>query len=538
MPLELNGQNDIVRRNGNSPDEVVASKAKPSLTAEEVAYLEALPPQSKLKQAYLASTAKTELQGYQAAAAQVLVSGGDIPRNRAVIFGDSITNFNNATTSNAYANQSRGYMTWANILLGRRRLEVVSNLGVGSDTTTQMLARISSVLAVDAEIVIVLGGINDLAGNLSPASTVIANLQSIYDQLRASGRTVVAVSVLPVQAAHPSFSRALMSRIRAVNMWIASYCRTRRGMVLVDGFGAVVDTTSSDLVPRTNFYADATHLGTPGAYAVGKAISQSLNAVLRPLDDGAYSIGDSYLAARQTLTSLTGDGTTATATLANHRLQPSDAITIEGATPAGYNGSWTILAVPTSSTFTFSCTAATGAATGTIFVSNNGQIIDNPLFGTPSAGLASSWTITESATTTTPTTTTRSDGLGNWQQLAITASGIGSSTLQGGDHITRVFQGDTVVLEMEVEIDAGWTALEGIQLELNMIIGGVTVTTIANNRLSGSPMPTEAWSGLLRTEPLLVTGAVTRCRPKVVTYFSGAGSATVRAGRAALRKVR
>lgn len=74
MPIGLNGQNDIVRFNGQTPDEVVATKAKPSLTAEEVAYLEALPPQSKLKQAYLASTAKTELQGFQVAATQALVS--------------------------------------------------------------------------------------------------------------------------------------------------------------------------------------------------------------------------------------------------------------------------------------------------------------------------------------------------------------------------------------------------------------------------------------------------------------------------------
>ena len=75
MGIELNGQNDIVRRNGNLPDEVVATKAQPSLTAAEVGYLESLPPQSKLKQAYLASTAKTGLQDYQTSAIQALVSG-------------------------------------------------------------------------------------------------------------------------------------------------------------------------------------------------------------------------------------------------------------------------------------------------------------------------------------------------------------------------------------------------------------------------------------------------------------------------------
>lgn len=74
MGIELNGANDIVRRNGNLPDELLATKAGPSLSAEEVAYLEALPHQSKLKQAYLASTAKTELQGYQVQQIQALVA--------------------------------------------------------------------------------------------------------------------------------------------------------------------------------------------------------------------------------------------------------------------------------------------------------------------------------------------------------------------------------------------------------------------------------------------------------------------------------
>lgn len=461
-----------------------------------------------------------------------------VGRNRCVLFGDSITTYNNATASNAYCNQSRGHMTWANILLGRRRLDVVANLGVGGDTTTQMLARIGDVLAVDAEWVVVLGGINDIAGTFTSAPTVTANLEAIYDQLRAGGRRVVALSVLPVTAAHPSFSRKLISRIRAVNSWISTYCRTNAGMVYVDAMGAVVDPASSDFVPRTGYYPDVTHPGTPAAYAIGKAIKEAITNYIAPLDEGPSSVGDSYLAARTTLTSLTGDGTTATATLAAHGLLAGDPFTLEGATPTGYNGSWTVLTAPTTSTLTFACTAS-GAATGTLLISNNDQILDNPLFGTPSAGLASSWTITESSTVTTPTTSARTDGKGNWQQLSVTASAASAFvTLQGGDHITRVFSGDTIVFEAEIECDAAPVNLEGVQFELNCIIGGQVVTAIANYRLTGSAAPTEAWSGVLRTEPLLITGAVTRCRPKVVAYFSAAGSAVVRVSRAQLRKVR
>ena len=471
--------------------------------------------------------------------ATAVASGAmSVARNRCVLFGDSITAYNTATASNALANQARGYMTWANILLGERRLEVVSNLGVGGDTTAQMLARINSVLAVDAEYVVVLGGSNELLGNYFTIDTVTSNLTAIYELLRAAGRKVIAVSTLPVTAAHPNYTQQAATRVRAVGNWIADYCRSHAGMIYVDGMGAVLDTTSSGLVPTTGYFADSTHPGVPGAYAIGKAIKTTVYNLIPPLANGPSSVGDSYLAAQRTLTSLTGTGVTATATLAAHGLLVGDPITIEGATPAGYNGSWIVTTVPTTGTFTYACTAS-GAATGTIKVSNSDQILDNPLFGTPSAGLASSWTIIESSTTSTPTTSSRTDGKGNWQQLSVTSSGASAFvTLQGGDHITRVFSGDTIVFECEIECDATPVNLEGIQLELNCIAGGTVYTAIANYRLTGSTAPNEAWSGVLRTEPLTLSGAITRCRPKALAYFSAAGNAVFRVGRAKVIKIR
>ena len=459
--------------------------------------------------------------------------------NRAILFGDSITQYNTATVSNAMANQSRGYMTWANALLGRRRLDVVANLGVGGDTTAMMLARVSAAAAVQASWAVVLGGINDLAGNLLAPGVVTTNLQAIYEALRTSGKRVVAITVLPVTAAHPLYSRGLAARVQQVNRWIKSYCATTPGMVLVDGCAAVTDPASSDSAPVSGYYADTTHIGTLGAYYVGKALADGIRDLIAPVDEGPSGVGDSYLAAQRTLTSLTGDGVTATATLAAHNLLPGDKITIEGATPAGYNGSWVVETVQTTGTLSFACSTASGAASGTIKVSNSDQLLDNPLFGTPSGGLASSWTKTENNTASTTTTSARTDGAGNWQQLAITASAAGDVYLQGGDHITRVFAGDTVVMEVEVEVDAGHTALEGVQAAINMIVGGVTITPTAFNRLAGSAMPSVAWSGLLRTEPFTIpAGAVTRCRPQLRAFFGAAGAATVRIGRASLRKVR
>lgn len=468
--------------------------------------------------------------------------GGSIPlapvENSCVLFGDSITEYNTATTSNATANQARGYMAWANLLLGRRRLNMVSNLGVGGDTTEDMLARVDAAAAVDAGWAVVLGGINDLAGNLESATTVTTNLEAIYGKLRGSGKRVIAISVLPVTAAHPLFSVGLASRIHQVNRWIRSYCAANPGMVFVDGCTAVTDPASTDSAPTTGYYADVTHIGMLGAYYVGKALADAVRDLLAPIDEGPASVGDSYFSAQRTITSLTGDGVTATATLTAHGLLAGDKITVEGATPAGYNGSFVVLSAPTTGTFTYAATGS-GSATGTIKVSNNDQLIVNPLFGTPTGGLASGWTKTESSTTTTTTTSARSDGLGNWQQLAITASAAGSVYLQGGDVFAPIATGDVLVFEAEVEVDASPTNLSGIQLNLNMIIGGVTYTPVAMNRLSGSTLPSVAWSGVIRTEPFTVpAGSITRCRPQLYAFFSDAGSATVRWSRASLRKVR
>jgi lysophospholipase L1-like esterase len=483
---------------------------------------------------------RDHLVAAEAVTTRALVSThGIYAPNRCVILGDSITQYNTAEVSNATANQSRGYMTWANVLLGRRRLDVVANLGVGGDTTDMILARVATAAATQASWAVVLGGINDLAGNLTAPGIVTTNLQAIYAALLASGKRVVAISILPMTAAHPLFSRGLMARIQQVNRWIRSYCAVTPGMVFADGCTAVTDPASSDSAPVSGYYADTTHVGTLGAYFVGKTVADSVRSLISPLDEGPSSVGDSYLAAQRTITSLTGDGVTATATLAAHNLLAGDKITIEGATPAGYNGSWVLAAAPTTGTFTFSCTAASGSATGTIKVSNSDQLLDNPLFGTPSSGLASSWTKTENNTTTTTTTSARSDGLGNWQQLAIVASAAGDSLIYGGDLFVRAFPGDVLVLEVEVEVDAGWTALEGVQLNLNTIVAAVTYTPTAMNRLAGSTMPTAAWAGVLRTEPFTIpAGAVTRVRSQLRAFFSAAGGATVRFGRASLRKVR
>lgn len=75
-----------------------------------------------------------------------------------------------------------------------------------------------------------------------------------------------------------------------------------------------------------------------------------------------------FYASTQTLTSLTSSTTTATATLNSHGFSPNQWVTIAGASPSGYNGTFQILTT-TQNTFTYTCpNGLSSPATGTITV--------------------------------------------------------------------------------------------------------------------------------------------------------------------------
>lgn len=70
------------------------------------------------------------------------------------------------------------------------------------------------------------------------------------------------------------------------------------------------------------------------------------------------------------ISSVSGDGSTLTVTTsAAHRLHAKSIVTISGATPAGYNGTYTVVSTPTTTSFTVTGTT-TGASSGTIVFSS------------------------------------------------------------------------------------------------------------------------------------------------------------------------
>lgn len=182
-----------------------------------------------------AARLQTRLQDWPALAryrdANAGVTAPSKEEKRVVFMGDSITDF----WKLASYFPSKPYV----------------NRGISGQTTPQMLIRFRpDVIALKPEIVVILAGTNDLAGNTGPMTleTIEGNLASMFDLARASGIRVVIASVLPVSdysknkegKAINQTTRRPPEKIVALNEWIKKYA-TQNGLIYLDYFSAMVD---------------------------------------------------------------------------------------------------------------------------------------------------------------------------------------------------------------------------------------------------------------------------------------------------------
>jgi len=115
--------------------------------------------------------------------------------------------------------------------------------GISGQTTPQMLARFrQDVVALKPKVVVILAGINDIAGNTGPSSQqmIADNLMSMTEIAKASGIRVVLSSVLP--AYDFPWRRGLQPapKVAALNAWIKQYAQ-QAGAVYLDYYSKMVD---------------------------------------------------------------------------------------------------------------------------------------------------------------------------------------------------------------------------------------------------------------------------------------------------------
>jgi lysophospholipase L1-like esterase len=147
--------------------------------------------------------------------------------NRAVFFGDSITDI------------------WKleDYFAGKPYI----NRGIGGQTTPQMLVRFrQDVIDLHPQVVVILAGTNDIAGNTGPMSLgdIEANYSSLAELARAHNIRVVFSSILPVHNYTPKaqefFAQRPPEKILELNRWLKDYCAAKT-LAYLDYFNSMVD---------------------------------------------------------------------------------------------------------------------------------------------------------------------------------------------------------------------------------------------------------------------------------------------------------
>lgn len=129
------------------------------------------------------------------------------------------------------------------------------NRGIGGQTTAQMLVRFrQDVLNLRPQVVVILAGTNDIAGNTGPVSNldIEENIMTLTELATLHGIRVVISSVLPVHDANPDsqdlYAQRPRERLIALNHWLKSWSAAQ-GFVWLD-YATPMTDASGKLIAR------------------------------------------------------------------------------------------------------------------------------------------------------------------------------------------------------------------------------------------------------------------------------------------------
>lgn len=197
----------------------------------------------------------------------------------------------NPSVANLAAFSDQGWFVWGNAF-GGSKFDIVGISASTGRKTDEMLSRIGEVSGIQAETAFVMGGTNDVMTGVS-ASAIIANLDAIYKQLRASGKYVFALTIMPLGSAVWTAARTAV--ILQVNQWIKNYCRSNTGMRCIDIFAALVDpvATNKGQAAANMIQTDGLHLTQKGAGTAGEVFNAVTSDYPR-IDFRTTSNADNY----------------------------------------------------------------------------------------------------------------------------------------------------------------------------------------------------------------------------------------------------
>ncbi|QIH40356.1 acylhydrolase [Flavobacterium sp. Sr18] len=180
---------------------------------------------------------------------------------RIVFMGDSITEFWSVTDSEYFA--GKPYV----------------NRGISGQTTPQMLIRFrADVIALKPAAVIILAGINDIAGNSGPATLdmIANNIFSMAQLAKANNIKVILCSVLPAYDFSWKPNQNPAEKVVALNKMIKNYADAN-GILYLDYFSTMKDERNG---LKTAYSGDGVHPNKLGYQVMAPLAEKAITEVL------------------------------------------------------------------------------------------------------------------------------------------------------------------------------------------------------------------------------------------------------------------
>jgi lysophospholipase L1-like esterase len=180
---------------------------------------------------------------------------------RIVFMGDSITEFWSVTDSEYFA--GKPYV----------------NRGISGQTTPQMLIRFrADVIALKPAIVVILAGINDIAGNTGPATLdmIANNIFSMAELAKANNIKVILCSVLPAYDFSWKPNQNPAEKVVALNKMIKNYADAN-GILYLDYFSTMKDERNG---LKTAYSGDGVHPNKLGYQVMAPLAEKAITEVL------------------------------------------------------------------------------------------------------------------------------------------------------------------------------------------------------------------------------------------------------------------
>jgi lysophospholipase L1-like esterase len=444
------------------------------------------------------------------------------------VIGSSLTQHNTTVNfgSNRIGNSARGWINWFNAFMGQPfshpnwidsgdangRNFSGANFGVSGQASTVIAGRISDVIARRPDIVVLQSGTN----NVSSDAIVYADNTSMIDRLIAAGIAVLYFPITPrrttnVGADTTAWAAGSEARKNAMqlNERMKQYCLTKKGAIYVDVNKYLVDPDTNDGDPFSNVLddsVDSVHFSNHGAFLIGLAIYEQVkqlfpqNTPLRisnpeDLYDATHNVfGNHWVNPTMSITSTT-----------NHSTAGSVGTGVTAATGSGDTSVARNVRVERSS----------GASTGVA------RMID------------------------------RTQGLGKWQELEVTAAGEAGETLflirsNSADITHTLAAGTWVQAGFDAQMDAfGSNArFSGFRnLDANLDLrgtGGSLGVARGMEQFGAYDLPNMAWSGTIITQPFQIPTGCDRFRYRaevIVDDNTTGGTGKVRVGSMFIRQV-